>query len=126
MKEGLDAYKKASELAGKKYPIEEYQKTQDRAIRIFCTQLESEGQKSCDEGLKIIKSSESKIVDTNKLSDEERSQLYVQLKKAQDMIRNGMGLFARSEAVSGHQFDTAPYQEALKVARPKIAELKPN
>ncbi len=42
------------------------------------------------------------------------------------MIRTGMGLFAPSEAVSGHQFDTTPYQEALKVARPKIAELKPN
>jgi hypothetical protein len=126
LNEGLDAYKKAAALAGKKYPIDDFQKTRDRAIKIFCTELENEGQKSCDEGLKIIKSTESRIVDTNKLNDDERSKLYVELKKAADMIRNGMGLFARSEAVSGHQFDTAPYQEALKVARPKIAELKPN
>jgi hypothetical protein len=126
LNEGLDAYKKAAALAGKKYPIDDLQKLRDRAIRIFCTELEGEGQKSCDEGLRIIKSTESRIMDTNKLSDDERSKLYTELKKAADMIRNGMGLFARSEAVSGHQFDTTPYQEALKVARPKIAELKPN
>jgi hypothetical protein len=126
LNEGLDAYKKAAALAGKKYPLDDLQKLRDRAIRIFCTELEGEGQKSCDEGLRIIKSTESRIIDTNKLSDDERSKLYTELKKAADMIRNGMGLFARSEAVSGHQFDTTPYQEALKVARPKIAELKPN
>jgi hypothetical protein len=126
LKEGLEAYKKATDLAGRKYPIDDYQKTRDRAIRIFCTELESEGQKSCEAGLKIIKSTESRIVDTNKLNDDERAKLYKELKEAADMIRSGMGLFARSEAVSGHQFDTTPYQEALKVARPKIAELKPN
>ena len=126
MNEGLDAYKKATALAGKKYPIEEYQKLKDRAIKIFCTELEREGQKSCEEGLRIIKSFETQIVDTNKLSDDERSKLYTDLKKGADLIRSGMGLFARSEAVSGHPFDTTPYQEALKVARPKIAELKPN
>ncbi|MBI3856904.1 MAG: hypothetical protein HY293_14550, partial [Planctomycetes bacterium] len=126
LNEGLEAYKKATALAGKKYPLEEHQKTRDRAIKIFCTELEAEGQKSCEAGLKIIKSTESRIVDTNKLSDAERGQLYTELKKASDLIRAGMGLFTRSEAVSGHQFDVTPYQEALKVARPKIAELKPD
>lgn len=126
LKEGLEAYDKASQLAGKKYPVDDVRKTRDRAIKIFCTELEGEGLKSCEAGLKILKSTESRIVDTNKLNDQERTQLYDELKKASDMIRSGMGLFARSEAVSGHQFDVTPYQEALKVARPKIAELKPN
>jgi hypothetical protein len=126
MKEGLDAYKKATDLAGKKYPIDEYQKTRDRAIKIFCTELEGEGLKSCEAGLKIIKATESRIVDTNKLNDQERTQLYQELKKASDLIGSGMGLFSRSEAVSGHQFDVTPYQEARKVARMKLPELKPN
>lgn len=126
LNDGLDAYKKATALAGKKYPIDEFLRTRDRGVKIFCTALEGEGQKSCEEGLRIIKACESQIVDTNKLNDDERSKLYVELKKASDMIRSGMGLFARSEAVSGHQFDTTPFQEALKIARPKIAELKPN
>jgi hypothetical protein len=126
LNEGLEAYKKATAIAGKKYPIEDFQKTRDRAIKVFCTELESEGQKSCEAGLKIIKSAESRIIDTNKLNDAERSQLYTELKKASDMIRAGMGLLSRSEGVSGRQFDVTQYAEALKVARPKIAELKPN
>jgi hypothetical protein len=126
LNEGLEAYKKATSIAGKKYPIEEYQKTKDRAIKVFCTELEREGMKSCEEGLKIVKATESRIVDTNKLNDAERNQLYTEMKKASDLIRSGMGLFARSEGVSGHQFDVTQYTEALKVIRPKLAELKPN
>lgn len=126
LNEGLEAYKKATSIAGKKYPIEEYQKTRDRAIKVFCTELEREGQKSCEEGLKIVKSTESRIVDTDKLNDAERGQLYTEMKKANDLIRSGMGLFARSEGVSGRQFDVTQYTEALKVIRPKLAELKPN
>lgn len=126
MKEGLEAYDKATALAGKKYPLDDYRKTRDRAIKVFCTELEREGQKSCDEGLKIIKNTESRMMDTNKLNEQERTQLYTELKKASDLIGSGMGLFSRSEAVSGRQFDVTPYQEARKVARMKLPELKPN
>ena len=126
MKEGLEAYDKATSLAGKKYPLDEYRKTRDRAIKVFCVELEREGQKSCEEGLKIIKGTESRMLDTNKLNDSERTQLYNELKKASDLIGSGMGLFSRSEAVSGRQFDVTPYQEARKVARMKLPELKPN
>lgn len=126
MKEGFEAYDKATSLAGKKYPLDEYRRTRDRAIKVFCTELESEGQKSCEAGLKIIKGSGSKLADTNNLSDDERSKLYGELKKAQDLIRGGMGLLSRSEGVSGRQFDVTEYTEALKVARSKLPELKPN
>jgi hypothetical protein len=124
LNEGLAAYKKATDLAGKKYPLDEYQRTRDRAIKVFCTELEAEGLKSCESGLKIVKASQNQIVDTNALGDDDKSKLLVELKKASELIRGGMGLFARSEGVSGHQFDTTQYQEALKVIRPKIAELK--
>src|SRR4029079_15916799 len=76
MTEGLEAYKKATQIAGKKYPLDTYQSTRDRAIRVFCTEIEREGQKSCEEGLRIVKSTQSRIVDTDKLSAEERTQLY--------------------------------------------------
>ena len=97
----------------------------DRAVKLFCTELESEGQKSCEKGRAAIMAAQAKIIDTDKLSDDERAALYTELKKAQDLIRGGMELFSRSEAVSGHQFDTAPYQEALKIIRAKMPELKP-
>jgi len=121
--EGLEAYKKATTLAGKKYPIEGYQRTREQAIRVFCTSLESEGVKSCDAGLKIVKASESQIV-SNTLSDDDKAKLLAELKKASELLRNGMGLFERSRIVSDRTFDTTQYQEALKVIRPKIAELK--
>jgi len=126
LKEGLEAYDKATALAGKKYPLDEVRRTRERAIKVFCTELEKEGHKSCDAGLKIIKASETQIIDTNKLDDAERAKLYQELKKAQELIRTGMEMLSRSEGVSGHQFDVTQYTEALKVARPKIAELKPN
>ena len=126
LNEGLDAYKKAASIAGKKYPIDAYQSTRDRAIKVFCTELEREGMRSCEEGLKLVKATESRIVDTDKLSEDERGKLYGEMKKANDLIRSGMGLFARSEGVSGRQFDVTQYTEALKVIRPKLAELKPN
>jgi len=126
MKEGQEAYDKATSLAGKKYPLDDYRRTRERAVKVFCTELEREGQKSCEEGLKLIKATESRIVDTNKLNDQERGELYAELKKATDLIASGMGLFSRSEAVSGHQFDVTPYLEARKVAKMKMPELKPN
>jgi hypothetical protein len=124
MNEGLEAYKKATDIAGKKYPLDSYRKLRDQAIRVFCTELESEGQKSCEAGLKIVKASQSQIVDTNALSDDDKAKLVTELRKAQDFLRGGMGMFERSRGVSDHQFDVTQYQEALKVIRPKIAELK--
>lgn len=124
LSEGLDAYKRASALGGKRYPVDEARQGRDRALKLFCTDVETEGRNSCEGGLRIIKAAESRIIDTNKLNDDERTKLHDELKQAADQIRQGMGLLARSEAVSGHQFDVTQYQEALKVARPKIAELK--
>jgi len=124
LNEGLEAYKKAADLAGKKYPLDSYRKLRDQAIRVFCTELETQGQKNCDAGLKIVKASQAQIVDTNALSDDDKAKLVAELRKAQELLRGGMGLFERSRGVSDHQFDVTQYQEALKVIRPKIAELK--
>lgn len=124
MKAGLAAYDKAAKLAGKKYDLSGYYRTQKKAIDLFCSDLEKEGQASCDEGLKIIKSTEAQITDTNKLSDGEKSKLLEDLRKGVKLIQEGFGLFDRSYEVSDRRFETTQYQEALKVARPKILELK--
>ncbi len=121
---GLEAYDKATQLAGKKYPIDDLRRLRERAIKVFCTELEGEGHKSCEEGLKIVKGSQSAIVDTNALSDADKDKLVTELRKAKELLVGGMNLFDRSREVSGHTFDTTQYQEALKVIRPKIAELK--
>jgi hypothetical protein len=125
MKAGLAAYDKAAKLAGKKYDLSGYYRTQKKAIDLFCTDLEKEGQASCDEGLKVIRSTEAQITtNTSQLSDDEKAKLLGDLRKGVKLIQDGFGLFDRSYEVSERRFETTQYQEALKVARPKILELK--
>ena len=124
MKAGLAAYDKAFKLAGKKYDLAEYYRTQKKGIDLFCGDLEKEGQLSCEEGLKIIMSTKDQISDVSKLSDEEKAKLLESLRKGQKLIQEGMGQFDRSYEVSERRFETKEYQEALKVARLKIPELK--
>jgi hypothetical protein len=123
LKEGLEAYKKATELAGRKYPIDEYRKTQDRAIRIFCTELETEGMKSCNQGAQLIQSCAS-LMTGKEISDTEKSKLAGDLKKGKTLISEGMAMLSRSSAVSGHTYETTQFQEALLVARKKLPELQ--
>lgn len=123
MNEGLDAYKKATALAGKKYPIEEYHRTRERGIKVFCTELESGGMKSCNEGAQLIQSC-AKLMTGKEISDEEKSKLAGDLKKGKTLISEGMALLSRASAVSGHTYETTPYQEALLVARKKLPELQ--
>jgi hypothetical protein len=124
LKAGLEAYQKAALLAGKRYDLGQYERAQKVAITLFCTDLEKEAQASCDAGLKIIQSTQTQVQDTRKLSDPEKAKLVEDLRKGVRLITEGMGLFDRSFEVSGRRFETAPYQEALKVARPIILELK--
>ena len=124
MKAGLAAYEKATKLAGKTYDLAAYYRTQKKAIDLFCGDLEKEGQLACDEGLKVIKSTEAQISDVSKLSDEEKAKLLESLRRGQKLIQEGMGQFDRSYEVSDRRFETTPYQEALKIARLKIPELK--
>ena len=126
LKAGLEAYEKATAQAGKKYATGEFERARKVAIGLFCTDLEKEGQASCDEGLKVIRSTEVQVSDTGKLSEAEKSKLLEDLRKGTKLIQDGFGLLDRSFEVSGRRFETTQYQEALKVARPKILELKSN
>jgi hypothetical protein len=121
--EGLDAYKKATSLAGKKYSTDDYQRLKDRAIKIFCTELETEGHASCTQGVTLIQSCAS-LMTGKTLSDEERTKLTGDLQKGKSLISDGMGLLSRASAVSGNTFETNSYIEALKVSRAKLGELK--
>jgi hypothetical protein len=124
LKAGLAAYQEAASRAGKKYDVGQFERAQKVALTLFCTDLEKEAQASCDAGLKIIQSTQGQIQDTRKLSDPEKAKLVEDLRKGVRLITEGMGLFDRSFEVSGRRFETAPYQEAIKVARPIILELK--
>ncbi|MBV8881474.1 MAG: hypothetical protein JO332_16025, partial [Planctomycetaceae bacterium] len=112
LNEGLDAYKKAAALAGKKYPLDEYQRTRDRAIKVFCTELESVGKKSCDQGAQLIQSCAG-LMTGKAITDEEKSKLAGDLKKGKTLISEGMAMLSRASAVSGHTYETTQYQEAL-------------
>ncbi len=124
LKDGLEAYDKAKQIAGKTYSLDSHRTVQKRGIAAFCTGLEKEGQRYCDDGLAVIKATQGRISDTSKLNDAERKSLHDELKKGVDLIRNGMSLFDRSYEVSGNRFETSQYQEAMKVARPIMLELK--
>jgi hypothetical protein len=121
---GLASYQRATDLAGKKYPLEEVERTRKRAIKVLSADLEKEGQQKCDEGLKTIQSTESKMVDGSKLTDDEKKSLKADLEKGLKLITEGMGLFDRSYQVSGNTFDTIAYGKARKAAALKLGELK--
>jgi hypothetical protein len=122
--EGVASYARATELAGKKYPLEEAEKTRRRAIKVLCTDLEKDGQARCDEGLKAIQSTETKMVDGAKLTDAEKKTLKADLERGLKLITEGMNLFDRSYQVSGNTFDTIAYGKARKAAAMKLGELK--
>jgi hypothetical protein len=124
LNKGIEAYEKAASLAGKTYRLDDYKKTRSQAIRAFCDSIEKEGQASCDEGLKIIQSTEGKMTGVAKLTDDEKKQLKTDLQKGIDLIRDGMNLFDRSFQVSGHTFETTQYTKARKAAAMKVGELK--
>ena len=121
---GFASYQRATDLAGKKYPLEEAEKLRKRAIKVLCTDLEKDGQAKCDEGLKAIQSTEAKMVDGAKLSDDEKKSLKADLERGLKLITEGMNLFDRSHQVSGNTFDTIAYGKARKAAAMKLGELK--
>jgi len=123
LKDGLEAYQKATSLAGKKYPLDDYLKTRDRGIKIFCTELETEGMKSCNQGAQLIQSCAS-LMTGKEITDTEKTKLAGDLKKGKTLISEGMAMLSRSSAVSGHTYETTQFQEALLVARKKLPELQ--
>jgi hypothetical protein len=123
LNEGLDAYKKATTLAGKKYPTDDFQKTRERAIKVFCTELETEGMKSCNQGAQLIQSCAG-LMTGKEISDAEKTKLGGDLKKGKSLISEGMAMLSRASAVSGHTYETTQFQEALLVARKKLPELQ--
>jgi hypothetical protein len=123
LKEGLETYKKAADLAGKKYDLGKYTRAQNVAISLFCTDLEKEGQASCDKGLALIKSTAG-LLTGRELSDDEKTKLKGDLSQGKSLISAGMELLSRSERVSGRTFDQGAYQEALLIARKKLPELQ--
>ena len=123
LNEGLEAYKKATAIAGKKYPVDDFQKTRERAIKIFCSELETEGMKSCNQGAQLIQSCAS-LMTGKEITDTEKSKLGGDLKKGKTLISEGMAMLSRASAVSGHTYETTQFQEALLVARKKLPELQ--
>jgi len=124
LKEGLAAFEKAASIAGKTYRVEEFSKARQRGIKVLCTEIEKEAQESCDQGLQIVRSAETKMVDGVKLSDDEKKSLKADLEKGVKLLTDGMNLFDRSYQVSEHLFDTNKYGQALKMCRGKLLELK--
>jgi hypothetical protein len=123
LNEGLAAYDKATQLAGRKYPIDDLRKLRERGIKVFCTELEGGGMKSCNEGAQLIQSCAS-LMTGKTITDDEKTKLAGDLKKGKTLISEGMAMLSRASAVSGHTYETTQFQEALLVARKKLPELQ--
>jgi hypothetical protein len=123
LNDGLDAYKKATALAGKKYDTGRFERARQVAITMFCTDLEKDGLASCDQGLALIKST-ANMLTGKELSDDDKLKLKQDLSKGKSLISSGFELMSRVERVSGRKFDNSQYQEALLIARKKLPELQ--
>jgi hypothetical protein len=124
LKEGLEAYDKATKIAGKKYDTGKFSRARNVALTLFCGDLEKEAKSTCDEGLALIRSTAG-LMTGKALSDDEKQKLTNDLQKARSLISSGMGLLSRVENVAGRtSVDTGDYLEAQKVARLKLGELR--
>lgn len=75
------------------------------------SQLEREGMTKCEQGLALIQGAYNAGNKAN-------------LQKGVELIREGNSLLEEANRLSGHMYDTKKYNEALKMARNKILELK--
>lgn len=75
------------------------------------TELERNGLAKCEQGLTLIQSS---YASGNKTG----------LQRGVDLIREGNSLLEEANRLSGNKYDTKKFNEALKMARNKILELK--
>jgi hypothetical protein len=123
LNDGLDAYKKATSLAGKKYDTGRFERARQVAVTMFCADLEKAGLASCDQGLALIKSTAGMLTG-KELSDDDKAKLKQDLSKGKSLISSGFELMSRVERVSGRKFDNSQYQEALLIARKKLPELQ--
>ncbi len=121
--EGLALFKKAKEIAGKNYNLDTYEKAKAKALKRWSTDVEDEAQRACDEGLKIFQSTES-LMTGGTLTDEQNRKLKEDLLKAKHLLEHGNNLRERSQALTGHQFDTVVYGKAYKALKQKLLELK--
>lgn len=123
LKEGLDIYAEASQKGGKSYSLDEFASARREGLILFCPDVESEGRRKCDEGLSIIKSSES-LMENSMIDEAQKRTLREELLRGKKLIEEGLNLLERSHLVSGHRFDTTAYGQARKAASMKILELK--
>jgi hypothetical protein len=77
----------------------------------------------CEKGLSLLKECED-LWTKGDLTPEERQDLFRQLTKARNLLRDGMESFAEANNKTGKQYDVTAYLEAMKVARMKIMELR--
>lgn len=75
------------------------------------SQLERDGMAKCEQGLALIQSSYNAGHKAN-------------LQRGVELIKEGNSLLEEANRLSGNMYDTKKYNEALKMARNKILELK--
>ena len=82
--------------------------------------LDSAARAKCRRGLARIRQA-TNVGDPSARSQAQKLAL---LREGVNLIRDGMSSYEAASQKTGRNYDTAPYLEALKVARMKIMELK--
>jgi hypothetical protein len=85
--------------------------------------LERAGVAKCEKGLALLKQAES-LWTAGSLPDAERHRLLATLNQAREFLRDGMSSLAEATVKTGKNYEIATYQEALKVVRMKLMELR--
>lgn len=84
--------------------------------------LRRKAEENCAEGLQVVQRMEPYF--TRSLTSEEKGTFLAELEKARRLFQEGMGGFEKINAATGEQFDLRRYQNALKIVRTKLLELK--
>ncbi len=103
----------AASSGGGKKP--EARKAAPRARAVNYDEMEREGLRKCDEGLRCVQSSEAFRNDP--------SSMRAELEKGKNLITEGIALLDQVNQKTQRMFDTQRYGQALKLARTKLMEM---
>ncbi|MHC4606162.1 MAG: hypothetical protein ACYTAF_04425, partial [Planctomycetota bacterium] len=114
-------------LGKRPYPTERYEAARDKIIYWLTHDIVEEGRIICEQGYKLIQSTEEMMVSGRELSKQEKEELCGTLEEGMGLIQQGMSLFDEAYKVSGtipDGVDTKKYGKARTAARYKVLELK--
>lgn len=112
---GLALYDRAGGVSGKQADTSGYRAAREKGLKELLPALEREGEAACKEGLSLFEKIQDKMGKT--LDGAEKDQYVRDVVKVYTLLKHGLNLYQRANAISGRQYDLNQYNQAFKLAK---------